>query len=409
MLSNLSTTTPLQAYNLINDLLQTKDPSTYDPNLPYILKDISCFGLPLIQHEISIKPTHSRFDAAFTTGMIVGEKYSDIRVLRQRANDSLPNLIPIVKINCSTPILKEEPNYLNQPNEHDIFLVTSDTSTASQRPLVVLLPWGGSLRRQYWPIVYEYVVCLHYDVLLFNMKMVETSQIRGDKAIELYTRLNEFQNTSYVTHCFSMNGAWTNARIHLIDELRNGTVRKRGLKLINDSCPSAIDTSKDISNTTEIFQPKKHPYGNASIISSRISVLMGTSRAYMSGIAQGTKVVYSDSRLAGIFTSGVLTAIAQECIQGKQNVLDMYDNSLTNIMLQQTCTQLFMYSDGDMLINYKSVENAINIIKENCHGAVHVVQHKFSGSPHCMHYRRNPIEYMLILKNFLNDSSISKI
>ena len=50
----------------------------------------------------------------------------------------------------------------------------------------------------------------------------------------------------------------------------------------------------------------------------------------------------------GIFTSGVLTAIAQECIQGKQNVLDMYDNSLTNIMLQQTCTQLFMYSDGDI-------------------------------------------------------------
>ena len=132
-------------------------------------------------------------------------------------------------------------------------------------------------------------------------------------------------------------------------------------------------------------------------------MLVGTSRAYMSGIVGSVR--YQDDRLARIFAAGVLTSMTIEVMEGRQEIDDMFDGSLTDIILRghpstfPTIPQLFLYSDGDQLIPWRAVERAAEQVQES--GVFLVERHRFDGSPHCMHYRRHEKEYQFCLKSFL--------
>ena len=205
--------TPLQAFNVVSDLLR-RPPLPAIPHLSALLTELQTFVLPTLQQEIAAPAEF--FLPALQTGFIVGERYADIRVLRSRVNDPFSPLPPLRSIQCTSPTLKNE-KFLPF-KEDEIYLVSSSpsSSSSSTAPLVVLLPWGGSQRKQYWPIIHHYTHDLDARVLVLNMPMVASSSLRATKILELYQRLAvEMEGVPFMTHCFSMNGAWTNARLQV--------------------------------------------------------------------------------------------------------------------------------------------------------------------------------------------------
>ena len=212
--------TPLQAVNVVSALLQ-RPPLPGVPHLSALLTELQTFVLPTLQQEIAA-PAGEFFLPALQTGFIVGERYADIRVLRSRVNDPFSPLPPLRSIQCTSPTLKNE-KFLPF-KEDEIYLVSSSpsssSSSSSTAPLVLLLPWGGSQRKQYWPIIHHYTHDLDARVLVLNMPMVASSSHRATKIIELYQRLAvEMEGVPFMTHCFSMNGAWTNARLQVCHDL----------------------------------------------------------------------------------------------------------------------------------------------------------------------------------------------
>ena len=191
----------------------------------------------------------------------------------------------------------------------------------------------------------------------------------------------------------------------LVDALRtkSSSIIHRCTCIINDSCPigdnnqSATKTTTTTTTTTNDEEEKKRKR------EARIEMLLGTSRAYMSGIVGSVR--YKDDRLARIFAAGVLTSMTIEIMEGRQEIDDMFDGSLTDIMLRvhplkyPTIPQLFLYSNGDQLIPWRAVERATEQVQES--GVFLVEKHMFDGSPHCMHYRRHEKEYQFCLKSFL--------
>ena len=411
---------PLQAYNIIRDLLKQGNSSNHSsPHLPLLLSQLANL-LPLIQQEIH--NPNLFFRSAFTTGNIVGERYSDTRLMTARAQEqhthtNTSRSYPRV-VHCTTPTLSDEQFTNNNiMQEHTLLHIkTADQKCAnsinSTTPFVVLLPWGGSKRRQYWPVVDHYVNTLNVDVVELNMPMVALSHVRVNLIFALYQYLSDIMtsennNSTFFVHSFSMNGAWTNARLQIIDQLTSGArgfaegnMFSRCQCIINDSCPVGASSSSE-----EEEDPA----------TERVQMLLGSSRAYMPGIMG--KVTYSNPKLANIYVIGVLTSICNEYFKANNSknkdhhhqdtILDMYDTSLTEQMLtnfpKTYCNVpiLFMYSNGDRLIPYKGIEMAAKIMKEN--GSLRIEKHMFNESPHCMHFRRHQKEYCFVLNQFFDE------
>ena len=406
-------TTPFQACNVINDLLaqgaNTDLLHHSSPHLPLLLNHLKSL-LPHVQQEIP--HPDPLFEKAFTTGTIVGESYATSRLMMARAQAPPPSpttrFYPPV-VHCTSPTLSQETTTnttLHQ--EHQLLHVKhrtkerTHTIAPSSHPFVVLLPWGGSQRRQYWPVVDHYINTLHCDVIELNMPMVAVSQVRVELLFALYQYLADLlggNTTCFLVHSFSMNGAWTNARLQLIDQHRNGSdMFARCRCIVNDSCPVGV-RSPHIDPT------------------ERVQRLLGSSRAYMPGILG--KVTYSNSKLANIYAIGVLTSIchdyftanapvlvSSESTAHQETILDMYDTALTDQMLATFPTThgqvplLLLYSDGDRLIPSDGIELAATMMERN--GAVRVERHLFHQSPHCMHFRRHKEEYCAVLHRFFD-------
>lgn len=393
---------PLQAYNVINDLLNRKDKEkANDPNLPQLLRELRSFVVPLlVQQEIS-EPT-KLFTKAFETGYIVGERFADVRVLKNAATkNKFPNITVIDPlIQCTTPVFKDEMLEIRNQNENQVLHIAS-TAGGTSKTLIVLLPWGGSKRKQYWPVIYHYTNVLKMDVLLLNLPMVASSELRTNLVLHCFVTLkyllNHRQHTNFVTHAFSMNGSWTFARLILISKLRKDKIMDRCKGIINDSCP--VDRPNINKNMDQIN------------ICNRRRILLGTSRAYMPGIVGN--VSYDNPKLAEIFVAGVYTSVCQHCMEGKQSVLDMFDTTLDNIVLNEFPSNhsnthyLFLYSISDKLIPFTSVQNAMKqIIKSSGSNKMTVKGHQFRDSPHCMHFRRHQTLYCNILKEFLEELGV---
>lgn len=412
MTTCLPITTPLQACNAIKDLLKqgdNNDQRTRSPHLPLLLDHLKSL-LPHVQQEIP--HPDPLFEKAFTTGTIVGESYATSRLVMDRVQ-APPAPAPTTRfyppvVHCTSP----KPSTTNHTmyKEHQLLHVKhrtkerTNTIAQSSHPFVVLLPWGGSKRRQYWPVVDHYINTLHCDVIELNMPMVANSRVRVDLIFALYQYLADLMGgntTPFLVHSFSMNGAWTNARLQMIDQhCNNGSdMFSRCRCIVNDSCPVGV------------VSPQVDP-------TDRVQRLLGSSRAYMPGILG--KVTYSNSKLAHIYVIGVLTSICDEYFKAnapvvfgssesrahQDTILDMYDTALTDQMLALFPTThgqvplLFMYSDGDRLIPYDGIEMAATMMKEN--GSLRVERHMFHQSPHCMHFRRHKEEYCSVLHRFLD-------
>ena len=237
------------------------------------------------------------------------------------------------------------------------------------------------------------------------MPMVANSTRRTNLVVQCYRALHhalhEQPHASFIVHAFSMNGAWTNARLQLLDDLLENNLMSKCRCLINDSCPVGVTLPRINSSTHQTTNDLNDANAN-----NRIPMLLSTSRAYMSNIIG--KVSYHNPRLAQIFAAGVLTSIAIECVHQRQQVLDMFDGTLNQMILhtfpqKSRAKQLFLYSDGDNLISFKAVESAMKQIQENSPRTA-MSSYKFKGSPHCMHYRKNKDLYCKILGNFLKNS-----
>ncbi len=373
---------------------------------------------------------------ALDAGWRIGERYSDIRVLKHGAKMHQIPSNNITKeyyttINCTSNdyandvknksfIIAEDDiifvprNNNNNNNNNNDMTNMKHKVNFGPNDCIVMCPWGGSKRKQYWPHIHYYTNALGINVFAFNMPMIASSKKREEYVLNLYDVLQNYKlrnhcNNIYI-HNFSMNGAWLTARLALVDSIifnnnsNNNNNDYQSLihiirSIVNDSCPAFRGRNQNTNN-----EQKELHYAE---------VLRGSSAAYMPSIVG--KVQYNRPILAELFMAGAVVNMTLECMEGRQHPNDIDDQSINDILYYEFpkqyhhVPQLFLYSDGDMLIRPNFVEAFVNHITKSY--GVKTYKHFFNKSPHCMHFRRFPEEYGNTLDQFyganVESSSIS--
>ncbi|KAL7149701.1 hypothetical protein ABFS83_05G058500 [Erythranthe nasuta] len=288
--------------------------------------------------------------------------------------------------------------HLPDPKAVNVSGVSSDSSSAKSKTVVVLLGWLGA-KQKHLNRYAEWYSSRGFHVITFTFPMSEVFSYKvggkAEKDVELLVDhlsewLEEEHGKNLVFHTFSNTGWLTYGvileKFQKMDSALTGRIRG----CIVDSAPVAVpDPQVFASGFSAAFLKKNSVATKGSVIKPDADLTVGTRTSI---------------EVKPALTEAALLLVLEKFFGVVLNHPPI-NRRLTDVMSvlsseQPSCPQLYIYSSADKVIPSDSVESFIEKQRKSGHK---VRSCNFVSTPHVDHFRNDPKLYSSQLTHFLED------